>query len=101
MGGYFNMRRFFRTSDIELYESIRLQLDAAWGHPTADGRTLTCIDPATVAPRDTNGRILLAVRSYFANYEPAASILAQLLESGAIEEIDEIEYQPVFDMDTL
>lgn len=89
------MKRYFRTADPGLYESIRLQLDAAWGHPTADGKTLTCIDPVAVAPRDSEGRILLALRPSFVTYEPAASMLPQLLASGAVEEIDADEYEPV------
>jgi hypothetical protein len=89
------MQRFFRTSDADLYELIRLQLDAAWGHPTPDGQTLTCIAPAAFAPRDEDGLILLAVNEEFATWEPAASMLPQLLASGAVEEITAAEYQPV------
>jgi hypothetical protein len=89
------MQRFFRTADADLYESIRLQLDAAWGHPTPDGQTLTCIAQAVAAPRDAEGRILLAVNEEFATWEPAASMLPQLLASGAVEEITAAEYQPV------
>jgi hypothetical protein len=84
--------RYFRTANADLYESIRLQLDAAWGHPTADGSTVTCIDPVTVAPRDQSGNVLLAVRDEFATYEPAASILPQLLASGAVDEISEAAF---------
>lgn len=87
------MTRYFRTSDAALYESIRLQLDAAWGHPTPDGQTITCIDPAAVAPRDSEGRILLAVQPSFVAYEPAATLLPQLLASGAVDEITAAEYQ--------
>jgi hypothetical protein len=87
--------RFFRTADEALYESIRLQLDAAWGHPTPDGQTVTCFDPAAVAPRDANGRLLLAVKDEFATWEPAATLLPQLLASGAVDEITAAEYQPV------
>ena len=85
--------RFFRTSDETLYESIRLQLDAAWGNPTPDGQTLTCFDPATVAPRDDAGRVLLAVNDEFCAWEPAATLLPQLIASGAVAEITEAEYQ--------
>ena len=85
-------QRFFRTADAALYESIRQQLDAAWGHPRP--RTVTCIDPAAVAPRDDQGRILLAVHPSFAEYEPAATLLPQLLAGGEVEEISEAEYQP-------
>jgi hypothetical protein len=84
-------QRYFRTADADLYEQVRLGLDAAWGHqpPT------TCIAPATVAPRDEDGRILLAVREEFATWEPASTLLPQLLASGAVEEIDAADYQPV------
>ena len=83
----------YRTADAALYESIRLQLDAAWGHPTADGKTVTCFDPAAVAPRDAAGRLLLAVHDEFATWEPAATLLPQLLASGAVEEISEAAYR--------
>jgi len=81
-------QRYFRTNDAVAYEQVRLGLDAAWGHqpPT------TCIDPAAVAPRDALGRILLAVRPEFCEYEAAAAMLPQLLASGAVEEITAGEY---------
>jgi hypothetical protein len=85
--------RFFRTADEPLYEAVRLQLDAAWGHPTPDGQTITCFDPAIVAPRDSAGRLLLAVNDEFATWEPAATMLPQLLASGAVEEITAGECQ--------
>jgi hypothetical protein len=84
--------RFFRTADLSLYETIRLQLDAAWGHPSADGKTLTCFDPVAVSPRDGSGRVVLAVHDEFATWEPAATILPQILGSGAVEEITEADY---------
>jgi len=84
--------RFFRTADAALYESVRSQLDAAWGHPTPDGRTRTCFDPASVAPRDSQGNLMLAVDDEFATWEPAATILPQMLASGAVEEITAEQY---------
>ena len=83
---------YFRTANADLYETVRLQLDAAWGHPTPDGRTITCIDPAAVAPRDAQGRIVLAVRDEFATFEPAGALLPQLLASAAVEQITESDY---------
>jgi hypothetical protein len=85
-------QRFFRTADADLYESVRMQLDAAWGHPS--GGTVTCIDPAAVAPRDADGRIVLAVDSSFTEFPAAAAVLPGLLASGAVEEITAAEYQP-------
>ncbi len=87
--------RYFRTADAALYETVRLQLDAAWGHPSADGQTLTCFDPAPVAPRDAAGRIILAVNDEFATWEPASTLLPQLLAGGAVQEITAAEYAPV------
>jgi hypothetical protein len=82
------VNRFFRTSDHSLYEQVRLVLDAAWGHSTPT----TCISPADVAPRDSNGRILLAVRQEFLDFAAVADMLPGLLASGVVEEITEAEY---------
>jgi hypothetical protein len=86
--------RFFRCLAGDLaYDEARLALDAAWGHPSPDGKTVTCIDPAEVAPRDKSGTIVLAVRDEFCDYPAAAALLSQLIASGAVEEITEAEYQ--------
>lgn len=83
------MQQFFRTAEPALYEQVRLALDATWGHvpPT------TCIDPAAVAPRDLQGRILLAVQPEFCAFDAVAAMLPQLLASGVVEQIDEATYQ--------
>ena len=87
------MNRFFRIPSDANYEALRLQLDAAFGHvpPT------TCVDPAAVAPRDSQGRILLAVRVEFCEFDAVAAMLPSLLAGGIVEEIDASEYQPVVD----
>lgn len=90
MGNHGRMR-FFRTSDENLYESVRLQLDAAWGHP--DQMTATCFDPLPVAARDAQGRVLLGVNDEFCGYSVAVEMLPQLLSLGLIEEISKDEYQ--------
>lgn len=85
--------RFFRClAGDEVYEQIRQTLDAVWGHPDAETKTVTCIDPASVAPRDTQGRIMLATSEAFCEYEAAAQMLPQLLDSAMIEEIDAATY---------
>lgn len=84
--------RYFRTADANLYESIRMQLDAAWGHP--DGQTITCFEPAETAPRDAAGRVLLAVNDEFCEYEAVAAVLPELLASGAVQEIAAADYAP-------
>lgn len=86
---------YFRIAGEDVYEQVRLGLDAAWGHPS--GGTVTCIDPAAVAPRDQQGRIVLAVRAEFTAFPAAAAVLPSLLESGAVREITESEYRAAFD----
>ena len=81
-------QRCFRTGNESLYEQVRLSLDAGWGHVPP----VTCIDPAAVAPRDAQGRIVLAVMPEFCEYEAAAAMLPQLLSSNAVEEITEAAY---------
>lgn len=83
---------YLRTPDENLYESVRKQLDAAWGHPTDDGMTLTCFAPADIAVRDSSNRLMLAMRDEFMAYEPAATMLPTLLASGAVEQIQEADY---------
>jgi hypothetical protein len=81
--------KYFRTSSNSVYDQARLTLDAAWGHiaPT------TCIEPAATAPRDSQGRIVLAVNDEFVAYPAAAEMLPQLLASGAVTEITEADYR--------
>ena len=88
-------QRYFRTNDANLYESIRGQLDAAWGHPTPDGKTVTCIDPIASAPQNLAGQIFLSVRDEGCNWEPVVMLLPQLLASGEVQEIDAAAYNGV------
>lgn len=83
--------RFFRSSEA-VYEQVRQQLDAAWGNPSLNG-TITCIEPAETAPRDGEGRVVLAVRDEFVEFEAVAYILPSLLQAGHVEEITEAHYQ--------
>jgi hypothetical protein len=85
------VQRFFRTSDAAAYEQVRLGCDAAWGLPNTRGTT-TCFDPAADAPRDAQGRILLAVNSDFCGWEPVATLLPQLLGGGVVQEITHADY---------
>lgn len=84
--------RYFRTASDSTYEQARLTLDAAWGLPDDKG-TATCIEPAATAPRDSQGRIVLAVNDEFCTFTVAADLLPQLLASGGVEEIDEAVYR--------
>jgi hypothetical protein len=83
-------QRYFRAAEAT-YQAVRQQLDAAWGLP-ANGQE-SCYAPAVRGVRDADGMMLLAVNQEFATWEPAASLLPQLLASGAVEEIDAATYR--------
>lgn len=85
-------QRFFRTASSEAYEQARLSLDTAWGFPNQ--MTQTCFEPAVTAPRDAQGRLLLAVDASFCQYAAVADMLPAMLASGAIEEITAEDYRP-------
>ena len=80
--------RYFRTASDEVYEQARAALDAAWSIEPPQ----TCIEPAATAPRDAEGRILLAVDKEFCAYPAAAEMLPTLLTTGAVDEITEAAY---------
>jgi hypothetical protein len=84
-------QRYFR-SDEATYESIRQTLDQAWGLPNDRGTT-TCFRPAATAPRDIQGRVLLAVDAAFTKFTVAVDVLPELLASGTVTEITEAEYR--------
>lgn len=87
------MRYFRCLAGDAAYEQARLTLDAAWGHPNPATGTVTCIDPAAVAPHDAAGRIVLAVNDEFCDYPAAAAMLELMLGSGDATEIAESEYR--------
>ena len=82
--------RFFRATE-SVYEQARAAIDAAFGYPNDFAQT--AFAPVADGVRATDGRMLLGVRSDWAAAEPAASMLGQLLASGAVEEIDAATYQ--------
>jgi hypothetical protein len=82
-------QRFFRSSP-EVYESMRMQLDAALGYP--DGVTETVWEPVASAVRDSQGRCLLAVHAASCERPAVAAVLPGLLAAGQVEEIDRATY---------
>lgn len=84
--------RFFRAETDAAYEQARLTLDEAWGLPNNKG-TATCIAPVLLAPRDSEGRAMVAVSSDWCEWEPADTLLPHLLAIGAVAEISEADYK--------
>lgn len=86
------MRCFAFHWDDQAYDTIRGQLDKAWGHPNPETKTETCLPPACDATKDIDGAILISVENSMCEWSPAAEMLPQLVNAGAITEITEAEY---------
>lgn len=81
--------RFFKAPPA-VYESLRAQIDAAWGYPTQ--HTQTSIPTAADQHKAPDGDCVMAVRLEWLGWEPVATLLPQAVASGMIEEISEAEY---------
>jgi hypothetical protein len=82
--------RYFRASPAT-YEQMRATLDAAWGLPN-DKATTTCMAPLATAPRHQSGDVVIGVLPEWCDWEPAVTLLPQLLASGAVTEITAADY---------
>jgi hypothetical protein len=82
-------QRYFRSS-ADVYESMRTQLDAAFGYP--DGVTETVWTPVASALRDAQSRCLLAVHAASCDRPAVAAVLPGLIDAGHVEEIDRETY---------
>jgi len=80
--------RFFRAPPA-VYEQCRLTLDAAFGYPNSVAQT--CFAPASEGVSSA-GMLYLGVRKEFCDKPFAASLLANALAAGSIEEIDAATY---------
>lgn len=78
--------RFFRAPDA-VYESLRAQVDAAWGYPTP--HTLTCVPPAAEQWHDAGGWCVIALSAEWLSWEPVPTMIGGALSAGLVEEIDE------------
>jgi hypothetical protein len=83
--------RYFRATPA-VYGSIGSQLDAAYGYPNAETKTLRTLPLAADLPADGQGRVYLAVDAAYCEYILPGEMLPQLLASGAVEEVDAATY---------
>jgi hypothetical protein len=84
------MRYFRSTPDV--YTAVCVQLDAAYGYPNAETKTLRSLPLADDLPSDDQGRVYLAITADYCDYILPSQLLPELLASGAVEEIDEAAY---------
>lgn len=87
------MRYFRSTADV--YAAVCQQLDAAWGYPNAETKTLRALPPASELPSDSQGRVYLAVTAEYCDYVLPSQMLPQLLASGAVDELTVEQYEAV------
>jgi len=83
--------RYFRSAP-EVYALVGSRLDQAYGYPNKETQTDRTLPVAADLPSDSNGRVYLAVDAVYCGYILPSQMLAQLLASGAVEEIDESTY---------
>lgn len=83
--------RYFRSTP-DVYASICVQLDAAYGYPNAETKTERTLPLASDLPSDADGRLYLAISAEYCNYILPGQMLPDLLGSGAVEEVAESVY---------
>ena len=82
-------QRYFLTAE-STYEDLRQSLNTALSYPNALGKSV--FQTALYAPRDNFRRVLLAVDTDLPGYATVSAAIAPLLDSDAMEEIDEATY---------
>lgn len=84
--------RYFRSTPA-VYAAICAQLDAAYGYPNAETKTLRALPVAADLPTDNQGRVYLAISAEYCDYILPSEMLPELLASGAVEEITAAQYE--------
>ena len=81
--------RFFKAAP-DVYESLRTEIDAAWGYPTP--HTYTSIPPAAEQHKAADGDCIMGVKAEWLGWEPVATLIPQAIAAGLVAEITEAEY---------
>ena len=86
--------RYFRSTPA-VYADICAQLDAAFGYPNAETKTLRTLPLAETIPVDDAGRVYLAIQAEYCDYNLPGELLPQLIDAGLVEEITAEQYAAV------
>lgn len=93
--------RYFRSSS-QVYEAVRLGLDALYGHPFRSDpenpdliTTESCMTPAEFAQKDAQGRCLIPVSDEDSARPEIAAKITELTAAKLAEEIDQSQFNPV------
>ena len=88
------MTRYFRAMP-NVYAEVNAQLNAAYGYPNAETKTMRALPPAEDLPTDDQGRVYLAVSADYCEYNLPSEMLPQLIAAGLVEEITAAQYAAV------
>jgi len=86
--------RYFRSTPA-VYADICAQLDAAYGYPNAETKTLRTLPIAADLPADGQDRVYLAVSAAYCDYDLPSQLLPQLIAAGLVDEITAEQYAAV------
>lgn len=87
------MRHFRSTPAV--YAAICAQLDTAYGYPNAATKTMRTLPLSSDLPADAAGLVYLAMQREYCEFILPSQLLADLLASGAVEEVEEATYRAV------
>lgn len=94
------MLRYFRST-AAVYVGICQQLDAAYGYPNAATKTERTLPLVQALPTDESGLVYLAISAEYCEYILPGEMLPGLLESGAVQEATQEQYDAVLPVQTL
>lgn len=86
--------RYFRAAP-DIYADVCAQLDAAWGYPNAETKTLRALPLVEELPTDNAGRVYLSVAAEYCDYILPSQLLPELIPAGLVEELTWAEYAEV------
>ena len=82
---------FYALANDSVYESVRAQLDAAFGHPKPG--TVTCIAPVANALHDAQGRPIVALEYSQLAWPEVAAARDSLIANGYAVEITRADWE--------
>lgn len=86
--------KYFRSTPA-VYAAICAQLDIAYGYPDAAAKTMRTLPLSSDLPADAAGMVYLAIQREYCDFILPSQLLADLLASGAVEEVEESTYRAV------
>ena len=83
--------RYFRASP-SVYAGVCQQLDAAYGYPNAETKTMRSLPLASELPTDNESRVYLAINSEYCDFILPGQMLSDLLAAETVQEVTAEQY---------